>query len=229
MATPDPIHNPVAVFRAPRCEPQPGRRSPRRGHWGESGVGGCPAGQEDFLTVASEFRYPSPYVSRRLPLRPSRARRSRNGGRSLRRAIALMHRIHDEFRFNPGATSITTPATRVLEERHGVCQDFAHLQMASLRNSSPAGAVCERVLPDQSAAGTAEARGRRRIARVAVGVVPRERIGRPRPHQRRPPRHEACDDCLGTRYRGREPPLHGVVLGGGYHELYVGVSVVPSS
>ncbi len=45
-----------------------------------------------------------------------------------------MHRIHDEFRFDPGATSITTPVTRVLAERSGVCQDFAHLQIACLRS-----------------------------------------------------------------------------------------------
>jgi transglutaminase-like putative cysteine protease len=48
-------------------------------------------------------------------------------------AIDLMHRIHDEFRFDPSATTITTPVSRVLEERHGVCQDFAHLQISCLR------------------------------------------------------------------------------------------------
>ena len=45
-----------------------------------------------------------------------------------------MHRIHGEFTFDPGATSITTPVTRVLAERRGVCQDFAHLQIACLRS-----------------------------------------------------------------------------------------------
>ncbi len=45
-----------------------------------------------------------------------------------------MHRIHREFVFDPRATSITTPVTRVLAERHGVCQDFAHLQIASMRS-----------------------------------------------------------------------------------------------
>ena len=45
-----------------------------------------------------------------------------------------MHRIHDEFTFDPGATTITTPVTRVLAERRGVCQDFAHLQIGCLRS-----------------------------------------------------------------------------------------------
>ncbi|MGC4081882.1 MAG: transglutaminase family protein [Vicinamibacterales bacterium] len=48
-------------------------------------------------------------------------------------AIDLMHRIHEEFTFDATATSVATPLTRVLEEQRGVCQDFAHLQIAALR------------------------------------------------------------------------------------------------
>ena len=48
-------------------------------------------------------------------------------------AVDLMHRIHDEFTFDPGSTTITTPVTRVLADRHGVCQDFAHLQIGCLQ------------------------------------------------------------------------------------------------
>ena len=42
--------------------------------------------------------------------------------------------VHAEFRFDPGATTITTPVRRVLAERRGVCQDFAHLQISCLRS-----------------------------------------------------------------------------------------------
>ena len=45
-----------------------------------------------------------------------------------------MHRIHEEFTFDPGSTTITTPVTRVLADRRGVCQDFAHLQIGCLRS-----------------------------------------------------------------------------------------------
>jgi len=48
-------------------------------------------------------------------------------------AIDLMYRIHEGFRFDSTATTVTTPVTRVLSERRGVCQDFAHLQIACLR------------------------------------------------------------------------------------------------
>jgi len=36
--------------------------------------------------------------------------------------------------FDPGSTTIATPVTRVLADRRGVCQDFAHLQIACLRS-----------------------------------------------------------------------------------------------
>ncbi len=146
-----------------------------------------------------------PTSSRRLRSRRLPARRSRNGGRSSTAAIALMHRIHDEFRFDPGSTSITTPATRVLEERHGVCQDFAHLQIACLRSLGlPARYVSGYLLTDPPPGQPRLVGADASHAWLSVWC-PRERLGRSRPHQCRPPRHEACDDCLGTRLRGREP------------------------
>lgn len=48
-------------------------------------------------------------------------------------AIDLMHRIHREFVFDPAATTVATPLSEVLGNRRGVCQDFAHLQIACLR------------------------------------------------------------------------------------------------
>src|SRR4029450_10906293 len=38
------------------------------------------------------------------------------------------------FAFDPGSTTIATPVTRVLADRRGVCQDFAHLMIACLRS-----------------------------------------------------------------------------------------------
>jgi transglutaminase-like putative cysteine protease len=45
----------------------------------------------------------------------------------------LMHRIHADFRFRPGATTVSTSVDEVLAMRAGVCQDFAHLMLACLR------------------------------------------------------------------------------------------------
>ena len=47
--------------------------------------------------------------------------------------LDLTARIRREFAFRPGATTIATPVARVLAQRAGVCQDFAHLMIAGLR------------------------------------------------------------------------------------------------
>jgi len=47
---------------------------------------------------------------------------------------ALMHHIHQEFAFDTTATHVATPVEVVLRQRRGVCQDFAHLALASLRS-----------------------------------------------------------------------------------------------
>jgi transglutaminase-like putative cysteine protease len=47
--------------------------------------------------------------------------------------ISLSHRIHADFTYKPGSTSVTTPLADVFAKRRGVCQDFAHLGIACLR------------------------------------------------------------------------------------------------
>ena len=49
-------------------------------------------------------------------------------------AMNLTRRIFEEFKFDPTATDISTPVMKVLELKRGVCQDFAHLALASVRS-----------------------------------------------------------------------------------------------
>lgn len=51
----------------------------------------------------------------------------------LEAAESLMQHIYEHFKFDPEATSITTPVLDVLEQRHGVCQDFAQLMIGACR------------------------------------------------------------------------------------------------
>lgn len=46
----------------------------------------------------------------------------------------LTSRIYHEFRYDPTATTVNTPPSEVLRKRRGVCQDFAHLEIACLRS-----------------------------------------------------------------------------------------------
>ena len=46
----------------------------------------------------------------------------------------LMQKIYKNIEFKPGFTTINTPVETVVKGKKGVCQDFAHLMIASLRN-----------------------------------------------------------------------------------------------
>ena len=55
-------------------------------------------------------------------------------GRPLTDALAdLSSRLHADFEFAPGVTTVSTPVDDVLTRRAGVCQDFAHLTISALR------------------------------------------------------------------------------------------------
>ena len=63
------------------------------------------------------------------------ARASFPPGRPLLDAVLeLTRRIHEEFTFDPEATTIATPLADVFRSRRGVCQDFARLEIACLRS-----------------------------------------------------------------------------------------------
>jgi transglutaminase-like putative cysteine protease len=89
---------------------------------------------DDESLAASEFIFESPYV----PLVKSvadYARLSFAPGRPTIEAVRdLQHRIHDEFIYKPESTSIEGPLQELMEKRHGVCQDFAHVMIGGLRS-----------------------------------------------------------------------------------------------
>ena len=47
---------------------------------------------------------------------------------------SLMKKIFTTIKFTPGFTTVNTPVESVIVSRKGVCQDFAHLMIACLRN-----------------------------------------------------------------------------------------------
>jgi transglutaminase-like putative cysteine protease len=178
---------------------------------------------------AVEFSYSSPYVAT-APELAAFALESFAGGRSLLdAAVELMHRIHDEFTFDPGSTTITTPVTRVLADRHGVCQDFAHLHIGCLRSLGLAARYVSGYLltdppPGQPRLVGADASH----AWVSVWDPPRGWVDLDPTNDVRPSqRHVTL--AWGRDY-GDVSPLRGVVLGGGRdHTLHVGVSVMPAT
>jgi transglutaminase-like putative cysteine protease len=83
---------------------------------------------------AHEFTYPSPLV----PIGDGYfdyARSSFAPGRPVLDAVSdLTRRIHEDFTFDAAATTVASPLADVFKSRRGVCQDFAHFQLACLRS-----------------------------------------------------------------------------------------------
>ncbi|MCX5660139.1 MAG: transglutaminase family protein, partial [Planctomycetota bacterium] len=88
-----------------------------------------PSGPEDPV----QYIHPSPLIRADEEL-AGYARQSFPAGRPLLEAVAdLTARIHADFIYDPAATQVHTPLEQVWAQRRGVCQDFAHLQIAGLR------------------------------------------------------------------------------------------------
>jgi transglutaminase-like putative cysteine protease len=86
------------------------------------------------ILEATQFLYESPHVRVKRDLRGWAGECFEPGRPVLDAARALMGKIHAEFEFDAGATSVVTPILRFFEQRRGVCQDFAHLMISCLRS-----------------------------------------------------------------------------------------------
>jgi len=83
---------------------------------------------------ASQFVCDSRYVKSTAEL-AEYARTSFVEGRPVLEAILdLTARIHADFEYDPRSTTVATGLSDVFAQRRGVCQDFAHLQIACLRS-----------------------------------------------------------------------------------------------
>jgi transglutaminase-like putative cysteine protease len=83
---------------------------------------------------ANEFLFDSTLLKSSEPFAEYARPSFTKGRRILEAALDLTARIHADFTFDPTATDVSTPIVRVLKEKRGVCQDFAHLQIVCLRS-----------------------------------------------------------------------------------------------
>lgn len=146
--------------------------------------------------------------------------------------LDLTRRIHKEFRYDPASTTIATPIEQVFAERAGVCQDFAHLQIAMLRSLGLASRYVSGYLHNQprDSAPKAPALGKPRLvgadashAWVSLFVPPIGWIDAD-PTNNTLPRKQHITLAWGRDY-GDVTPMRGVILGGGAHEVSVAVDV----
>lgn len=80
-----------------------------------------------------QFAFPSPCVSFHPDL-ADYARQSFAPGRPALEAVRdLNARLHGDVKYDPKATTVSTPIIEVFRNRRGVCQDLAHLMLGCLR------------------------------------------------------------------------------------------------
>lgn len=142
---------------------------------------------------------------------------------------ALMDQLHTMLRFDPGSTTVNTPAREALERGHGVCQDFAHIMLACLRSLG---------LPARYESGyllTQPPEGQPRLlgadaSHAWISVPHNGQWHHFDPTNARCGLHAPGQDYVRVasgRDFGDVSPLRGVVHGGGSHQLHVGVTVAP--
>ena len=85
------------------------------------------------VLAAREFALDSSMVSV-IPTLRDYAASSFDDDRPLLSSVKeLTERIYSDFTYCPESTTIATPLEEVLQNKRGVCQDFAHLQISCLR------------------------------------------------------------------------------------------------
>ena len=177
--------------------------------------------------IASQFCYESPYVGLYPEIREY-ALRSFPPGRPLLAAVMdLTSRVYEEFTYRGGVTDVSTPVMEVLQARHGVCQDFAHLQIACLRSLGlPARYVSGYLLTHppagkEKAMGADESHAWLSVWCPELGWVDFD------PTNNKIPNLEHVTVAWGRDY-GDVSPISGFIFGGGRHEVSVAVDILPA-
>jgi transglutaminase-like putative cysteine protease len=180
-----------------------------------------PAGLE-----AYQFGFESP----RIRIRPefaSYALQSFTPGRPMVDALLdLTARIHKDFRFDSKVTNVRTPTEEVFRKRRGVCQDFAHLQIACLRSLNIAARYVSGYLRTYPPPGQPRLVGADASHAWVSAYCPGIGWLDMDPTNNVVPSNGHVTLAWGRDY-GDVSPLRGLILGGGAHTLKVGVDMEP--
>jgi transglutaminase-like putative cysteine protease len=186
----------------------------------------APATQE--ALGAAQYCFASPYVDVHQELRDFALATFTPGRPLLEATMALTSRLFEEFTYRGGVTDVQTPVRRVLELRSGVCQDFAHLQIACLRSIGlPARYVSGYLLTrppegQPKLTGADESHAWLSVWCPELGWVDFD------PTNNLIPNLEHVTVAWGRDY-GDVSPVNGFIFGGGQHEVSVAVDVTPAA
>jgi transglutaminase-like putative cysteine protease len=178
---------------------------------------------------ASEFVHESPLLPEVDALKAYGARSFTPGRPILAAARELTQRIKADFEYHPGATDISTPLAEVFAGRAGVCQDFAHVEIAALRAHGLAARYVSGYLRTVRSKDEVALRGAD-ASHAWVAVWCGEAAG----WVHLDPTNDlvAKEDHVAVAW-GRDfadvSPLRGVILGGESHSYGVAVTLIPAA
>jgi transglutaminase-like putative cysteine protease len=181
----------------------------------------APSGQE---LNAYEYLFDSPYIRADQDTRRYALQSFVPGRPLLDAALDLTQRIYAQFEYRGGVSDVSTPVARVLAMRQGVCQDFAHLQIACLRSIGlPARYVSGYLLTrppegQQKLVGSDASHAWLSVWAGDQGWVDFDPTNNMRPAD------EHITVGWGRDY-GDVSPINGFIVGGGAHEVDVAVDV----
>ena len=197
-----------------------------------------PAWEESTISLANDYTpagleaYQYQFESPRIRIRPefaAYALQSFTPRRPMREALMdLTTRIYRDFKFDSSVTTVRTPTEEAFKKRHGVCQDFAHVQIACLRSINIAARYVSGYLRTYPPPGKPRLIGADAshawLSAYCCGVGWLDMD---------PTNNVAPTDGHVTLAWGRDygdvSPLRGLILGGGNHVLKVEVDMEPVS
>jgi len=148
-------------------------------------------------------------------------------GRPFHEALLdLTSRIHADFLFDSKATDVKTAPEEVLVKRKGVCQDFAHLQIACLRSLQIPARYVSGYLRTYPPPGRPRLIGADASHAWVSAYCPGFGWFDVDPTNNMTPRESHVTLAWGRDY-GDVSPVRGMILGGRDHEVEVAVDMEP--
>ncbi len=145
----------------------------------------------------------------------------------LQAALELTRRIYSDYTYDTTATNVHTPTMEAFNLRRGVCQDFAHVQIACLRSLGLCARYVSGYLRTHPPVGQPRLVGADQ-SHAWVSVYCGQQLGWV---DLDPTNNQLCHiDHIPIAW-GRDyndvVPVRGVFLGGGQHSITVSVDVAP--
>ena len=213
---------PPSTCASPCRHPPPRRRHGRRSAPPSAATASPCRSKRASSSTTRRWCRPSPRCG------PTAPGRSRPAGRSFEAARELTSRIKADFAYEPGATDISTPLAEVFAGKSGVCQDFAHVEIAALRAHGLAARYVSGYIRTVHSKEEIALRGAD-ASHAWVAVWCGEAAG----WVHLDPTNDlvAHEDHVAVAW-GRDfsdvSPLRGVILGGDSHSYGVAVTLVPA-